>query len=106
MSEISVILSWIISLTKMGIFGALFAFSIVLVRVSKLREIKYFVLATLCFMVSSLFELINAIGYLDSAFEVIERGSSIVLSKLFLIMAAAFLFIFLYTVNKSIKQYL
>ncbi|MBS3068123.1 hypothetical protein J4450_05445 [Candidatus Micrarchaeota archaeon] len=105
MSELTV-LSWIISLTKMGMFAALFAFSIVLARVSQLKEIKFFIFATLCFMLSSIFELMNSISYLDQSFEVVDKDSAMLLAKLFLMIAGIFLFLFLYKVNKNTKQYL
>lgn len=105
MSELNIILAWMISLVKIGIFGALFAFSIVLIRVSKLRELKFFAIATLSFMFSSIFELINSIAYLDSAFQLIEKNNGIILSKLFLLIGAFLLFLFLYEINKNIKNY-
>ncbi len=106
MSEISIVFSWITSLTKIGVFGALFAFSIVLVRVSKLKELKFFALASLSFMLSSLFELMNTISYLDDNFGIIEKNNAMVLAKIFLLVSAAFLFLFLQQVNKNIKNYL
>ncbi len=105
MGELTV-LSWIISLTKMGIFAALFAFSIVLVRVSQLKEIKFFIWSTLCFMLSSIFELMNSVSYLDQSFDIIDKDNAILLAKLFLMLAGVFLFLFLYKVNKNTKQYL
>ncbi len=105
MSETAAIFSLIIALIKMGVFSALFAVSIVLVRVSKLKELLFFSLAALSFMLSSLFELVNTMPFLDSAFVILNQTTARLVAKLFLSIAAIFLFLFFYYVYKNLKNY-
>jgi len=45
-------------------------------------------------MLSSIFELMNSISYLDQSFEVVDKDSAMLLAKLFLMIAGIFLFLF------------
>ena len=106
MSEVTATFSWIIAMLKLGIFSILFAFSIVLVRVSKLKELAFFSLTALCFMLSSLFELFIAISYLDHTITFMNPAFASFASQVLLFFGAIFFFLFLFYVNRNMKNYL
>ena len=105
MVEVGIMFSWLLSMLKIATFITLFAFSVLLLRVSKLKEVKFFALAAFSLFLSSLFSLIGTAGYLGAEFEIIEKNFSIELSKLFLFFAAIFFITFFYVVHRSIKKY-
>ena len=106
MSEITATFSWIIAMLKLGVFSALFAFSIVLVRVSKLKELIFFSLAAFCFMLSSLFELGNALSYLDRTIALFNPATAFLVSHVLLFFGALFFFLFLWYVYRNMNNYL
>lgn len=105
MAELGIMLAWIISMVSIAVFATLFAFSTVLLRVSKIAEVKFFVLAAFSLLLSSLFELVSAAGYLSSIFEIVEKDFAVLLSKGFLFLAGFFFILFFYHVRKNIKKY-
>lgn len=105
MSDPSALLSWLLAMLEFGLSFALLAFALVLVRISKLPDFKYLVLASLSFLLFSFLQLLLSGRFVDASLALIDFAYATRLSTLFLFLTAFFLFFLFLSINKNLKKY-
>ncbi|HLD59687.1 MAG TPA: hypothetical protein VI912_01730 [Candidatus Bilamarchaeaceae archaeon] len=94
-------LIWILSLVKFAIFSSVLAYTVLLNKVSNIKEVRHFSLSMFFFAFSSVFEILEVMQTDNTLIADISQFGI----QLSLFVAGTFLVKFFYAIDKNAKKF-